>query len=62
MTHPDLVSELRVFLREGREKMFKLASPAKMGHAWLENYSLLLDTVLGRIFAHAWNEARFMLR
>jgi [protein-PII] uridylyltransferase len=58
MTHPDFVSELTTFLREGRQKLFKLGAPSRMGRAWLENYSTLLDTVLGRIFAHAWETAR----
>ncbi len=58
MTHPDLVADLRAFLREGRAEKFKLLPPAKMGRSWLENYSTLLDTVLARIFAHAWEQAR----
>lgn len=58
MTHPDLVTELRAFLRHGREKKFRLQAPAQMGRAWMEDYATLLDTALARIFAFAWDEAR----
>jgi [protein-PII] uridylyltransferase len=58
MLNSALVSELRDFLREGRQRLLRQQPASQLGRSWLEAHTQLLDTVLGRIFSAAWESAR----
>jgi [protein-PII] uridylyltransferase len=58
MLNSSLVSELREYLREGRERLLKMQPASKLGRPWMEEHTRLLDTVLSRIFNAAWDGAR----
>ncbi len=58
MSNSELIAELRSQLEEGRARLWKKHSWRTPIAPWLEEYSVLVDDVLVRIYNAAWSSAR----